>query len=41
MVTFDSEQGRDVYLPHPDHLAFVDVLKPVLDKARVIDFWEQ
>ena len=41
MVTFDSEQGRDVYLPHPDHLAFVDVLKPVLGKARVIDFWEQ
>ena len=41
MVTFDSEEGRDVYLPHPDHLAFVEVLKPVLDKVRVIDFWAQ
>ena len=41
MVTFDSEQGREVYLPHPDHLAFVEVLKPVLDKVRVVDFWAQ
>lgn len=40
MVTFDSEEGRKAYLPHPDHLAFVDVLKPVLDKVRVLDFWD-
>ena len=39
MVTFDSEDGRKEYLPHPDHLAFVEVLKPVLDKVRVLDFW--
>lgn len=39
MVTFDSEEGRATYLPHPDHKAFVEVLKPVLDKARVLDFW--
>lgn len=38
MVTFDSEEGRKAYLPHADHLAFVDVLKPVLDKVRVLDF---
>lgn len=41
MVTFDSEEGRDIYLPHPDHKAFVEILKPVLDKVRVLDFWEQ
>ncbi len=41
MVTFDSEDGRAAYLPHPDHLAFVEVLKPVLDKVRVMDFWDQ
>ena len=41
MVTFDSEEGRAAYLPHPDHKAFVEVLKPVLDKVRVLDFWEQ
>lgn len=40
MVTFNSEEGREKYLPHPDHKAFVEVLKPVLDKVRVLDFWE-
>ncbi|MCA9262621.1 MAG: Dabb family protein [Planctomycetales bacterium] len=39
MVTFDSEAGRAKYLPHDDHQAFVEVLKPVLDKVRVLDFW--
>ncbi|MDA0283770.1 MAG: Dabb family protein [Planctomycetota bacterium] len=38
MVTFESEEGRAAYLPHADHLAFVEVLKPVLDKVRVLDF---
>lgn len=41
MVTFDSEEGRQAYLPHPDHKAFVEILMPVLDKVRVLDFWEQ
>ena len=41
MVTFDSEEGRKIYLDHPDHLAFVDVLKPVLDAPRVLDFWAE
>ncbi|TWU60565.1 Stress responsive A/B Barrel Domain protein [Rubripirellula tenax] len=41
MVTFDSEEGRAAYLPHADHEAFVEVLLPVLDKVRVIDFWAE
>ena len=41
MVTFDSEAGREAYLPHADHEAFVEILTPVLDKVRVLDFWEQ
>lgn len=41
MVSFDSEEGRAAYLPHEDHLAFVKVLKPVMDAARVLDFWAQ
>ena len=41
MVTFDSEEGRAKYLPHDDHLAFVEVLEPVLDKVRVLDFWAE
>ncbi len=38
-VTFATAEARDAYLPHPDHKAFVDVLKPVLDKVLVIDYW--
>jgi Stress responsive A/B Barrel Domain len=39
LVTFRSEKDRDAYLPHPAHKAFVDVLKPHLDKVMVIDYW--
>lgn len=39
LVTFANEQARSDYLPHPDHKAFVEVLKPVLKKVRVLDFW--
>lgn len=38
-VSFASEKDREVYLPHPDHKAFIEILKPHLDKAFVIDYW--
>lgn len=38
-VSFNSEADRAIYLPHPDHLAFVEVLKPVLDDVLVLDYW--
>ena len=38
-VSFASEADRAIYLPHPDHQAFIEVLKPVLDKVLVIDYW--
>jgi hypothetical protein len=38
-VTFASEADRAIYLPHPAHQAFVEVLKPHLDKVLVIDYW--
>jgi hypothetical protein len=38
-LTFDSEEGRDIYLPHPDHLAFGQVLSPHLEDVLVIDYW--
>ncbi len=38
-LTFDSEAGRDEYLPHPDHKAFGKVLGPHLDKVMVLDYW--
>jgi len=41
LVTFKSAADREVYLPHPAHMAFVDVLKPHLEKVVVIDYWAQ
>jgi hypothetical protein len=40
-VSFESEEDRAVYLPHPAHQAFVGVLRPHLDKVLVIDYWAQ
>ncbi len=39
LVTFSSDKDRDAYLVHPDHQAFVEVLKPHLEKVTVIDYW--
>lgn len=41
MVTFESAEGRAAYLPHADHLAFVEILKPILDAPRVMDYWAE
>lgn len=38
-ATFASDKDRDDYLVHPDHKAFVEILKPVLDKVTVVDYW--
>ncbi len=38
-LTFDSEEDRATYLPHPDHKAFGSVLGPHLDDVLVIDYW--
>ena len=39
LLTFDDEEGRAVYLPHPDHKAFGSVVGPVLEDVHVIDYW--
>ncbi len=39
LASFASDKDRDDYLVHPDHQAFVEVLKPHLDKVTVIDYW--
>jgi len=39
MVTFLSEEDRAVYLVHPDHVAFVDILLPILEEPTVVDYW--
>jgi hypothetical protein len=38
-VTFDSEEGRTAYLPHPAHKAFVTLLEPYLEDVLVLDYW--
>jgi hypothetical protein len=37
-VTFKDAKDRDAYLPHAAHKAFVEVLKPHLDKVLVVDY---
>lgn len=38
-VTFKSQEDLKTYLPHPTHQAFVELLKPHLDKVLVVDYW--
>lgn len=38
LVTFKDAKARDAYLPHPAHKAFVEILKPHLDKVLVVDY---
>jgi len=39
LVTFRSEAGRAVYLPHPAHQEFVALVGPRIDKVLVFDYW--
>lgn len=41
VVTFKSKEDLETYGPHPEHQAFVDLIKPVLGEVFVIDFWAQ
>ncbi len=38
-VTFADEAGRDVYLPHPAHQAFVELIKQHRVQGLVFDYW--
>ena len=38
-VTFQDEDARAAYLPHPAHEDFVSFVGPLLDKATVADYW--
>lgn len=40
-VTFDTEVDRSKYLPHPSHLAFVELLSPHLEDVLVLDYWSK
>ncbi|MFT5466556.1 MAG: quinol monooxygenase YgiN [Verrucomicrobiales bacterium] len=38
VVTFKDKAGLEVYLPHPDHKAFVTLIKPLLAEVHVFDY---
>jgi hypothetical protein len=38
-VTFRDEAGRDAYLPHPAHQAFVKLVSQHREKGLVFDYW--
>lgn len=38
IMTFETAQQRDDYLPHPDHLKVVDLVQPRLERLVVFDF---
>lgn len=38
-LTFNSENDRDIYLPHPAHKAFGEMLSQHLDDVLVVDYW--
>lgn len=40
-VSFENEEGRDLYLPHPDHQAFVALAQPHIDKVLVVDYFAE
>jgi len=40
-VSFENEEGRAVYLPHPAHQAFVDLASPHIDKVLVVDYFSE
>lgn len=38
-VSFKNEEGREIYLPHPDHKAFVSLASPHIEDVLVFDYW--
>ena len=39
LLSFKSEADRDAYLPHPDHQAFVAIIKDYVADVLVVDYW--
>jgi len=38
IVTFADEEGRNIYIPHPDHKAFGESLGSYVEDVLVLDF---
>jgi len=38
-LTFNSEEDRKIYLPHPDHKNFGKEIGPYIQDVLVVDYW--
>jgi len=38
MMTFSNEQGRQNYLPHPEHIALKEIFVPLVEDIVVFDY---
>ena len=41
VVSTASEKDRDVYLPHPEHAAFIAMSRPHVEKLLTFDYFAQ
>lgn len=41
VLTFHSESDRDIYIPHPDHVAFAQSIGDDVKCVTVVDYWQQ
>lgn len=41
LVTFRNEAGRAIYLPHPAHQRFVELVSPHIAQVLVLDYWSR
>jgi len=39
LLTFLSEADREIYLPHPAHKKFVELIGPYIEDVTVVDYW--
>ncbi len=39
VVSFSNEQDRDIYLPHPEHAAFLALSRPNVQQVMVFDYF--
>ncbi|MEM9340711.1 MAG: Dabb family protein [Bacteroidota bacterium] len=39
ILTFESEEARDIYMPHPAHMEVVNKNKPLLNDLLVMEYW--
>lgn len=39
LLDFASEEARDTYLPHPNHVRFAEWTGQYVEKVTVLDYW--